>query len=190
MGKEKRLQAGEGAPHRCPAEAGPRRLFLIPPRLLLGPAGSSRGQQPPKPLRPRPGDASLRFARRSPASARGGAAQRRRRALPCTCLGGLGGRRGRREEGRDGGREEGGREGGSSVRGERLRLSAGRSRQLLPCCTAGGGGSQRGGSAPVPRDRRASRRGARSSAGKYSQRVALFSVSNFPFCFFFFFFGY
>lgn len=41
------------------------------------------------------------------------------------------------------------------MRGERLRLSAGRyrQRQLLPCCAAGGDGSRRGGSAPLPRDR-------------------------------------
>lgn len=62
---EQRLQACDGALHRCPAAAGPPRCFLIPPPSLPGPTGSSRRQPAPllRPslprLQPRPGRCSF-----------------------------------------------------------------------------------------------------------------------------------
>ena len=98
-GGSQRLQACDGALHRCPAEAGPPRCFSIPPPLLLGPGGSSRGQPDPSlrpslpPLQPRPGGGTLPApaqclggARLLPAEGPLGPAQRRRRALPCPSL--------------------------------------------------------------------------------------------------------
>lgn len=183
--RERLLQGCAEAPHRCPAEAGPHRCCFIPPPSLLGPAGSSRGQSisplcpSPLPLQPCPGGGSLPAppqcpgeSGRFPAQAEGSARLFPRpqgeptapsRVAP---LSGLGEREGGKEGKREGSRE-GGKEGGSSVRGERLRRSAGRyrQRQLLPRCAAGGDGSQRGGSAPLP-ETAALGRGAQTSAGK------------------------